>query len=113
MRKTICVILLVFLSLTNALKACGGCVDSPLPNQLMSESTIKFELLEAALATKITEIATKLSLAFNIIEADNFKESAILMSLKSYQALKAKEEQFLIKQNNRLQSLANEIRGTE
>lgn len=113
MKKKIILALLCVFVFENTLKACGGCIDSFYPAELATLSKTKFNLLETKLAQKIEEITEKLSKAFNDMEEYNLNEIKTLSALKKYQSLRNKEEKFLIEQNNRLQSLANELRGVK
>lgn len=105
--------LLLFLlsMITQQSYACGGCIDSPLGSTMANEGKSFYNQGEEAVFRSIEELNKLLETEIKNAELKALKENSILLSLEQNNNQKTKQENFLLKQQNYIQSIINEIKG--
>lgn len=113
MKKKIVVIAAGITCLFSNANACYGCLDYGVSSMQATMQELAFKTIELKLTAELNTIALGLQKAMQAMEIENQTKSVQFQTLRSYQALKQQEAVFLMQQNNKLQSIANELRGVQ
>ncbi|CAD7289505.1 hypothetical protein LMG7974_01582 [Campylobacter majalis] len=105
-------ITLVFLTLFGIdLFACSGCTDSAIAPVESAEAIAKYNQEESQIAKQISQIKSYFDKAIAQVEEQNLKENENLNALAKNKALKEQKEGFIIKTQNQIQGIINNIEG--
>ena len=111
MKRKIIAIIFGLMCISSSAKACAGCIDFGVATMQGTIQGVFFKVLELKLVAQLTLMNFKLKSAMETAEGFNSTTATQIKNLRSYQSLRQQEMTFLMQQNNKLQSIANEIRG--
>ncbi|QKG30288.1 hypothetical protein [Campylobacter sp. RM16187] len=91
--------------------ACSGCTDSFIAPIKSAEAIAKYNTEESQIAAQIAQINIYFQEAIIATEKRNLIENENLNALAKNKALKERKEKFIVKTQNEIQSVINNIEG--